>query len=57
MGKGILATGPLSATETRSAIQEIRRLAPEKPFGVGVSNFYVYDDVCGYLRVRAHVWI
>lgn len=36
-GCGILATGPLSATETRSAIQEIRRLAPEKPFGVGVT--------------------
>ena len=35
-GLGILATGPLSANETRSAIREIRRLT-DKPFGIGVT--------------------
>ncbi len=36
-GVGILATGPLSPTETRKAIHEIRELAPEKPFGIGAT--------------------
>ena len=35
-GLGILATGPLSANETRQAIKEIRELT-DKPFGVGVT--------------------
>jgi len=33
-GVGILATGPLTADETRRAIQEIRQLT-DKPFGIG----------------------
>jgi enoyl-[acyl-carrier protein] reductase II len=35
-GLGILATGPLSPEETRSAIQEIRKRT-DRPFGVGVT--------------------
>ena len=35
-GLGILATGPLTADETRLAIDEIRRLT-DKPFGIGVT--------------------
>ncbi|MBL8508364.1 NAD(P)H-dependent flavin oxidoreductase [Chitinimonas sp. JJ19] len=35
-GLGILATGPLSAEETRAAIRRIRALS-DKPFGVGVT--------------------
>lgn len=35
-GLGILATGPLSADETRAAIREIRSLT-DKPFGIGVT--------------------
>ena len=35
-GLGILATGPLSAEETRSGIREIRSLT-DKPFGIGVT--------------------
>ena len=35
-GLGILATGPLSAEETRESIREIRRLT-NKPFGVGAT--------------------
>lgn len=35
-GLGILATGPLSAIQTREAIEEIRRRTA-KPFGVGIS--------------------
>lgn len=35
-GLGILATGPLSAEETRQAIREIRELT-DKPFGIGVT--------------------
>lgn len=35
-GLGILASGPLTADETRASIQEIRRLT-DKPFGVGVT--------------------
>lgn len=35
-GLGILATGPLSADETRASIREIRRLT-DKPFGVGAT--------------------
>ena len=35
-GLGILATGPLSVDETRSAIREIRSLT-DKPFGIGVT--------------------
>jgi len=35
-GLGILATGPLSADETRASIREIRRLT-NKPFGVGAT--------------------
>ncbi len=34
-GLGILATGPLSPEETRASIEEIRRLAPGKNFGIG----------------------
>ncbi|SCK23888.1 nitronate monooxygenase family protein [Vogesella sp. LIG4] len=33
-GLGILATGPLSATQTRAAIRRIRELT-DKPFGIG----------------------
>ena len=33
-GLGILASGPLSPSETREAIREIRRLT-DKPFGIG----------------------
>ena len=33
-GLGILATGPLSAEQTRASIREIRRLT-DKPFGIG----------------------
>uniref|UniRef100_A0A7S2GYV8 Nitronate monooxygenase domain-containing protein n=1 Tax=Helicotheca tamesis TaxID=374047 RepID=A0A7S2GYV8_9STRA len=36
-GVGILATGPLSAEETRSSIKRIRSLAPNKPFGIGAT--------------------
>ena len=36
-GCGILATGPLNADETRECIQEIRRLAPGKTFGIGAT--------------------
>jgi len=36
-GVGILATGPLNPKETRDAIHEIRRLAPNKPFGIGAT--------------------
>jgi enoyl-[acyl-carrier protein] reductase II len=35
-GVGILATGPLTAEETRSAIREIRTLT-DKPFGIGAT--------------------
>jgi len=35
-GLGILATGPLSAEETRAAIHEIRSLT-DNPFGIGVT--------------------
>ncbi len=35
-GLGILATGPLSAEETRSAIRKIRSLT-DKPFGAGAT--------------------
>ena len=35
-GLGVLATGPLSADETRAAIHEIRSLT-DKPFGIGVT--------------------
>jgi len=35
-GLGILASGPLTPSETREAIQEIRRLT-DKPFGIGVT--------------------
>lgn len=35
-GLGILATGPLSADETRASIREIRQLT-DKPFGVGAT--------------------
>jgi len=35
-GLGILATGPLSADQTREAIREIRRLT-DKPFGIGAT--------------------
>ena len=36
-GVGILATGPLNATQTKEAIQKIRQLAPNKPFGIGAT--------------------
>jgi len=36
-GVGILATGPLNATETKQAIHKIRELAPGKPFGIGAT--------------------
>lgn len=36
-GCGILATGPLTSDQTRESIQEIRRLAPGKPFGIGAT--------------------
>jgi len=36
-GVGILATGPLSAQETRDSIRRIRELAPGRPFGVGAT--------------------
>lgn len=35
-GLGILATGPLSAEQTRESIREIRRLT-DKPFGIGAT--------------------
>jgi len=35
-GLGILATGPLSAEQTRESIKEIRRLT-QKPFGIGAT--------------------
>ena len=35
-GLGILATGPLSASETRDAIRQIRNLT-DKPFGIGAT--------------------
>jgi enoyl-[acyl-carrier protein] reductase II len=35
-GLGILATGPLSAAQTREAIREIRSLT-DKPFGIGAT--------------------
>lgn len=35
-GLGILATGPLSADQTRKSIQEIRKLT-DKPFGIGAT--------------------
>jgi enoyl-[acyl-carrier protein] reductase II len=35
-GLGILATGPLSADQTRQSIREIRRLT-DKPFGIGAT--------------------
>ena len=35
-GLGILASGPLTADETRNAIREIRQLT-DKPFGIGVT--------------------
>ena len=35
-GLGILASGPLSPSETREAIREIRRLT-DKPFGIGLT--------------------
>mmetsp|Transcript_24405 Transcript_24405/g.50314 ORF Transcript_24405/g.50314 Transcript_24405/m.50314 type:complete len:371 (+) Transcript_24405:297-1409(+) len=36
-GVGILATGPLNSDQTRSAIRQIRKMAPDKPFGVGAT--------------------
>lgn len=36
-GVGILATGPLSAEETRQSIRKVRELAPGKPFGIGAT--------------------
>eukprot|EP00558_Chaetoceros_sp_UNC1202_P002584 CAMPEP_0197242908 /NCGR_PEP_ID=MMETSP1429-20130617/8516_1 /TAXON_ID=49237 /ORGANISM="Chaetoceros sp., Strain UNC1202" /LENGTH=371 /DNA_ID=CAMNT_0042703027 /DNA_START=85 /DNA_END=1200 /DNA_ORIENTATION=+ len=36
-GVGILATGPLNPDQTRDAIREVRRLAPNKPFGIGAT--------------------
>lgn len=36
-GVGILATGPLNPQETRDAIHKIRRIAPNKPFGIGAT--------------------
>ena len=33
-GLGILATGPLSAEQTRNSIREVRKLT-DKPFGIG----------------------
>jgi len=36
-GVGVLATGPLTADETRDAIQRIRDLCPGKPFGIGAT--------------------
>lgn len=38
-GLGILATGPLSADETRCAVREIRRLT-EKPFGANATLLF-----------------
>lgn len=35
-GLGILATGPLSAEQTRESIREIRKLT-QKPFGIGAT--------------------
>ena len=35
-GLGILATGPLSAAQTKECIAEIRKLT-NKPFGVGIT--------------------
>ena len=35
-GLGILATGPLSAEQTRDSIREIRRLT-DRPFGIGAT--------------------
>lgn len=35
-GLGILATGPLTAEQTRESIKEIRRLT-SKPFGIGAT--------------------
>lgn len=36
-GLGILATGPLNSDETRDCIKRIRKLAPDKPFGIGAT--------------------
>ena len=36
-GVGILATGPLTAPQTKDAIAKIRELAPNKPFGIGAT--------------------
>ena len=36
-GVGILATGPMSAQETKDAIRKIKQLAPGKTFGIGAT--------------------
>lgn len=36
-GIGILATGPLNAEQTKHAIQKIKKMAPNKPFGIGAT--------------------
>jgi enoyl-[acyl-carrier protein] reductase II len=36
-GVGILATGPLNATQTRESIHKIRSLTDNKPFGIGAT--------------------
>ncbi len=48
-GLGILATGPLSATETAAAIKEIRSLT-DKPFGIGTTLMMPVRGVGGWLR-------
>ncbi|MGV8080299.1 MAG: NAD(P)H-dependent flavin oxidoreductase [Syntrophales bacterium] len=42
-GVGILATGPLTAEQTRSAIREIRRLT-DKPFGANATLYFPGAD-------------
>ena len=43
-GVGILATGPLSADETRNAIRTIRSNT-DKPFGIGAITLYMLANV------------